>query len=151
MGIDNASTDSCDDSWEARIGRVVSELTSLLFVDPSSLVPTESNSACPLFSTGQPLSVHVSGDELSSVGHHAKTSTGTSNSPSVSISYSQVTPIGTGGVPPSVNSNLKLLPLEEQPWFQQSLMRLEAEELCNQPEGSFLVRRSETCPSDYSL
>ncbi|KAA0197206.1 hypothetical protein FBUS_05147, partial [Fasciolopsis buskii] len=112
----------------------------------------EPNSACPLLSTGQPLSVHVSGDALSRVGHHAETTTGTSNSPSVSISHSQVTPTGTGGVSPSVNSNLELLPLEEQPWFHQSLTRLEAEELLrNQPEGSFLVRRSETCPNDYSL
>ncbi|VDP98055.1 unnamed protein product [Trichobilharzia regenti] len=37
-------------------------------------------------------------------------------------------------------------------WFHPSLTRSEAEELIrNEPEGSFLVRPSETCPNDFSL
>ncbi|THD24482.1 hypothetical protein D915_004842 [Fasciola hepatica] len=113
--VDSTSTDSYDDSWEARHGRVVSELTSARFVDPSSLLLNESTSACPVLSTGQPLSVHVGADALSHVVHHTEPSNRTSSSPSASVSHSQITPTGTGGVSPSVNSTLELLPLEEQP------------------------------------
>ncbi|CAH8474591.1 unnamed protein product [Heterobilharzia americana] len=55
-------------------------------------------------------------------------------------------------LPKGLPANLETLPLEEQLWFHPSLTRSEAEELIrNEPEGSFLVRPSETCPNDFSL
>ncbi|VDP82624.1 unnamed protein product [Echinostoma caproni] len=153
--LDNGSTD--DDSWEARHGRVVSELTSARFVDPSSLTLNEPTSTGSVRTVGQPLSVLTGADSQQRVGHHHHhTDTFFTASPSAPLSsVSQVTPTGAS-VSPSIHSlipsSLEMLPLEEQPWFHRSLTRLEAEELLrNQPEGSFLVRNSETCPNDYSL
>ena len=45
-----------------------------------------------------------------------------------------------------------LLPLEDQPWYHGSITRAEAEEILReQPDGSFLVRNSESCKTGYSL
>ncbi|VEL21492.1 unnamed protein product [Protopolystoma xenopodis] len=47
---------------------------------------------------------------------------------------------------------MECLPLEEQRWFHPDLTRYAAEGLLrNECEGSFLIRRSETIRTDYSL
>lgn len=134
LEFDTVSTGSCDDSWDKKHGQVMSELTNSRFMNPTPVLsvpesPSDhSNSSCI-----QRLGVHIeqvgTGTVLSVV-PEAKCSSRTSVLP----------------------SRLEVLPLEEQLWYHPSLSRSEAEMLLScEPEGSFLVRNSETCINDYSL
>ncbi|CAI2724979.1 unnamed protein product [Schistosoma spindalis] len=199
--LDSISTSSCDESWDAQHGRLVSKLMSGRFVDPSTIISTTGKSGNATTTT----TMEVNNDFLTSetcnssatniltVPNLSSTfSSCTSSSPSLSSSSSSVSMTShvvitsvappshcTSSMIPSSNVNLhhsmnsvsknkllssqnnlpkglpphlETLSLEEQPWFHPSLTRSEAEELIrNEPEGSFLVRPSETCPNDFSL
>nr|CAH8831245.1 unnamed protein product [Trichobilharzia regenti] len=219
--LDSISTDSCDESWDARHGQLVSELMRGRFIDPSVIVPTTSGKMMnPVTTTATgmtteslyPLDKNVSiipgsipatttlssctsssSSTPSSSSSPSSSSTSASTASSSSTSVSHVVPLPSplpsqcintvpqlssdqfnpsnglrypgnsvnktklssssqNNLPKGLPANLENLPLEEQPWFHPSLTRSEAEELIrNEPEGSFLVRPSETCPNDFSL
>lgn len=132
--FDIVSTGSFDDSWDKKHGQVISELTTSRFMNATPAL------SAPTPPSDQPNSSHI---------HRFDT---------------YVDQVGTGNVPNVVSetkcssrtsvlpSCLEVLPLEEQLWYHPSLTRSEAEALLScEPEGSFLVRNSETCVNDYSL
>ncbi|CAH8467944.1 unnamed protein product [Schistosoma bovis] len=203
--LDSISTSSCDDSWDAQHGRLVSKLMSGRFIDPSTIISSTGKSGNATttimevnndFLTSETCNSSATNmltvPSLSSTSSSC-TSSSTSSSSSSSVSMASHVVI-TSVAPPShcassmtqvfdhlTSSNVNLhhsmnsvsknkllssqnnlpkglpphlesLSLEEQPWFHPSLTRSEAEELIrNEPEGSFLVRPSETCPNDFSL
>ncbi|KAF8562646.1 hypothetical protein P879_11470, partial [Paragonimus westermani] len=162
---DGTSTDSRDDSWDRTHGQAISELTNARFVDPSTVLPASSVAAAPSRPNGVKSSPASSG------------STGITTAPGLSVLPPHQRP--GGYVDPSrsdlvhqfpagkaVGSQFaavpfvtslptphwEVLPLEDQPWYHPLLTRSEAEALLAvEPEGSFLVRNSETCLNNYSL
>ncbi|CAH8469093.1 unnamed protein product [Schistosoma bovis] len=203
--LDSISTSSCDDSWDAQHGRLVSKLMSGRFIDPSTIISSTGKSGNATttimevnndFLTSETCNSSATNmltvPSLSSTSSSC-TSSSTSSSSSSSVSMASHVVITSVAPPshcassmtqvfdhlPSSNVNLhhsmnsvsknkllssqnnlpkglpphlESLSLEEQPWFHPSLTRSEAEELIrNEPEGSFLVRPSETCPNDFSL
>ncbi|CAH8833439.1 unnamed protein product [Trichobilharzia szidati] len=211
--LDSISTDSCDESWDARHGQLVSELMRGRFIDPSVIVPTTSgkmmnpvtatvgmtteslhpmdknasiipgsipatSSSCTSSSsstpssssssssssassttssssTSVPLPSPLSSQCINAVAQLSSDQFNSSNGlryPGNSVNKTKLSSSSQNNLPKGLPPNLENLPLEEQPWFHPSLTRSEAEELIrNEPEGSFLVRPSETCPNDFSL
>ncbi|TNN20702.1 SH2 domain-containing adapter protein isoform 3 [Schistosoma japonicum] len=203
--LDSISTSSCDESWDARHGRLVSELMTGRFIDPVAVVP-DTGKIKAMTTTTTTTTVNnndflnsvtccnSSEANIPTVSGSCSTSSYSSSSSSSSVSINSHVIIASPAPPPSqctnsivqtfdqftsssgnsrhsmhsvsrnkllssqnnlpkgLPSHLEKLPLEEQPWFHPSLTRSEAEELIrNEPEGSFLVRPSETCPNDFSL
>ncbi|VDP39844.1 unnamed protein product [Schistosoma margrebowiei] len=204
--LDSISTSSCDDSWDAQHGRLVSKLMSGRFIDPSTIISSAGKSGNATttimeanndFLTSETCNSSATNmltvPSLSSTSSSCTSSSTSSSSSSSSVSMTSHVVITSVAPPshctnsmtqafdhlPSSNVNLhhsmnsvsknkflssqnnlpkglpphlETLSLEEQPWFHPSLTRSEAEELIrNEPEGSFLVRPSETCPNDFSL
>ncbi|CAH8456764.1 unnamed protein product [Schistosoma haematobium] len=204
--LDSISTSSCDDSWDAQHGRLVSKLMSGRFIDPSTIISSTGKSGNATttimevnndFLTSETCNSSATNmltvPSLSSTSSSCTSSSTSSSSSSSSVSMASHVVITSVAPPshcassmtqvfdhlPSSNVNLhhsmnsvsknkllssqnnlpkglpphlETLSLEEQPWFHPSLTRSEAEELIrNEPEGSFLVRPSETCPNDFSL
>ncbi|CAL8078184.1 unnamed protein product [Calicophoron daubneyi] len=154
--FDNQSSDSYEESWDTRHGRVISELTSSRVVDPAVVLMSAGLSSAPPAKARSSVSGVPSAPSsaLTSPHHQRIGRTSDTLQPSVRIP-SPVMSESANKIPPrttELDPSLEGLPLEEQPWYHPSLTRSEAEELLrNEPEGSFLVRDSETCPNDYSL
>nr|VZI40037.1 unnamed protein product [Spirometra erinaceieuropaei] len=164
--FDSLSTDSYEEAWDLRHGRVISQLTSTRFIDPEEVFsevvsngghgigfPGRGGSNCQ---QQQKQQQPEAADQMS----HSK-----SPFNNVSAAGDCVAPAAPSP-PPSCQSTLacqrnasahlstpqELKPLHEQTWFHPSLSRSDAETcLRSEPDGSFLVRNSETNKNDFSL
>ncbi|KAF5401499.1 hypothetical protein PHET_04286 [Paragonimus heterotremus] len=162
---DGTSTDSRDDSWDRTHGQAISELTNARFVDPSAVLPVSSVAVAASRPNEVKSSLAISGPAgitaapgLSVLPPHQRL--GGYVDPSRSDLVHQF-PVGKAvgshfaAVPFATSlptTHWEVLPLEDQPWYHPLLTRSEAEALlAGEPEGSFLVRNSETCLNNYSL
>ncbi|KAF7233519.1 hypothetical protein EG68_09333 [Paragonimus skrjabini miyazakii] len=162
---DGTSTDSRDDSWDRTHGQAISELTNARFVDPTAVLPVSSvavassrpNEVKSSLAHSGPAGI-TSASGLSVLPPHQRL--GGYVDPSRSDLAHQF-PVGKAvgshfaAVPFATSlptPHWEVLPLEDQPWYHPLLTRSEAEALlAGEPEGSFLVRNSETCLNNYSL
>ncbi|TGZ74812.1 hypothetical protein CRM22_000739 [Opisthorchis felineus] len=150
--FDSLSTDSCDDSWDKTHGRVVRELTNCRVVDPAAVLPAVGLSNRDASTVGVPISAKSVGQASTTVVLPQSICGPQLDRPRSGILQHSPADLRTPQSWTVRAANLQSLPLEEQPWFHPSLTRSDAEELMsNEPEGSFLVRNSETCINDYSL
>nr|CDS26495.1 SH2 motif [Hymenolepis microstoma] len=148
---DNMSTDSCEEPWDVRHGKVISQLTSSRFIDPSEVLSAVAN--------GNHNGASVNGGNLyanghSGVGEGQGNGTGVVIPPALGISppVSCQSPLARSPSNVKIAQVQNLKPLNEQPWFHPNLTRVGAEKrLRLEPEGSFLVRNSETNKNEYSL
>uniref|UniRef100_A0A915EZX7 SH2 domain-containing protein n=1 Tax=Echinococcus canadensis TaxID=519352 RepID=A0A915EZX7_9CEST len=151
---DNMSTDSCEEPWDVRHGKVISQLTSSRFIDPSEVLSAVANENHNGAATG------ASGGGVSNGHSEGRVAAGlvmdgegaVPMSPSSNISQPISCPSPHARSPSDVKTQNCLKPLNEQPWFHPNLTRFGAEKrLRSEPEGSFLVRNSETLKNEYSL
>ncbi|KER22093.1 hypothetical protein T265_09745 [Opisthorchis viverrini] len=150
--FDSLSTDSCDDSWDKTHGRVVRELTNCRVVDPAAVLPAVGLSNRDASIIGVPISMKSVGQASTTVVLPQSICGPQLDRPRSGVLQHSPADLRTPQSWTVRAANLQSLPLEEQPWFHPSLTRSDAEELMsNEPEGSFLVRNSETCVNDYSL
>ncbi|VUZ53173.1 unnamed protein product [Hymenolepis diminuta] len=148
---DNMSTDSCEEPWDVRHGKVISQLTSSRFIDPSEVLSAVANGNHN-GSSANGGNVYANGH--SGVGEGQKNGNGVVIPPALGISppVSCQSPLARSPSNVKVVQVQSLKPLNEQPWFHPNLTRVGAEKrLRLEPEGSFLVRNSETNKNEYSL
>ncbi|KAL5969046.1 SH2 domain-containing adapter protein F [Taenia solium] len=151
---DNMSTDSCEEPWDVRHGKVISQLTSSRFIDPSEVLSAVANG------NHNGATTTVSGGCISNGHSESRNAAGlvvdgegaVPMSPSSNISPPISCPSPLARSPSDIKMQNCLKPLNEQPWFHPNLTRFGAEKrLRSEPEGSFLVRNSETLKNEYSL
>ncbi|VDM16105.1 unnamed protein product [Hydatigera taeniaeformis] len=151
---DNMSTDSCEEPWDVRHGKVISQLTSSRFIDPSEVLSAVANG------NHNGTATSVGGGGISNGHSEGRSAAGlvvdgegaVSISPSPNISPLISSPLTLARSPSDIKTQNCLKPLNEQPWFHPNLTRFGAEKrLRSEPEGSFLVRNSETLKNEYSL
>uniref|UniRef100_A0A5K3FCQ2 SH2 domain-containing protein n=1 Tax=Mesocestoides corti TaxID=53468 RepID=A0A5K3FCQ2_MESCO len=145
---DNMSTDSCEEPWDVRQGKVISQLTRSRFIDPSEVLSAVANgnhNGAATISNGHDEGRSTKGGaEAEGVAPPLPPSLG------ISPPASCASPVARSPSDSKVHDCLK--PLSEQPWFHPNLTRVAAEKrLRSEPEGSFLVRNSETIKNEFSL
>ncbi|VDM01085.1 unnamed protein product [Schistocephalus solidus] len=161
--FDSLSTDSYEEAWDLRHGRVISQLTRTRFIDPEEVLSEVVNSGrqgIGFLGKGGSNRQQQQQSETSDQMLYPKSSLNNvvsagdcavlaALSPPISCQSSLVCQRNAPAYP---STPPELKPLHEQTWFHPSLSRSDAETcLRSEPDGSFLVRNSETNKNDFSL